>query len=191
MKRRWITLGVSITMAAVILAAASGAYAQSSMPRGGENWPRAPLLGRGYCSNLTAEQRQAVQDRLDEMIEGGATRQQVRSALGEMLRGYGVELPDDWENRPRMRASVQRSEFGPRVRAQGDRLRIAPRARAKLAPRSFGRRAPAEYRRWECCTRLSPRSCCRDGRLWAVRRFDCRAVGRMAPRWLVHGPPAR
>ena len=49
--------------------------------------PGGPLLG------LTDEQRKAVRERVTELRKTGATREEIRSNIAEMLEVYGVKLP--------------------------------------------------------------------------------------------------
>jgi len=53
--------------------------------------------GKGFLSNLTDEQREAVQEKMEEMREQGATPEEVHTAVVEMLKGYGIEVPEDWK----------------------------------------------------------------------------------------------
>ena len=57
--------------------------------------------GNGYylCDDLTDEQRTAIREKVTEMREAGATREEIRTAVAEMLEGYGVTVPEDWINR--------------------------------------------------------------------------------------------
>jgi Spy/CpxP family protein refolding chaperone len=57
--------------------------------------PGAGHHGKGFCSNLTDEQRQAVQEKREEMRSQGATREEIHAAVTEMLKGYGIEVPED------------------------------------------------------------------------------------------------
>jgi DNA-binding transcriptional regulator YhcF (GntR family) len=57
--------------------------------------PGAGYHGKGFCSNLTDEQRQAVQEKIKEMKSQDATREEIHSAVAEMLKGYGIEVPED------------------------------------------------------------------------------------------------
>jgi DNA-binding transcriptional regulator YhcF (GntR family) len=57
--------------------------------------PGAGHHGKGFCSNLTDEQRQAVQEKIEEMKSQDATREEIHSAVAEMLKGYGIEVPED------------------------------------------------------------------------------------------------
>jgi uncharacterized protein YoaH (UPF0181 family) len=52
--------------------------------------------GKGFMSNLTQEQRQAVNEKVIELRDQGATREEIRTAVAEILEGYGIELPEDW-----------------------------------------------------------------------------------------------
>ncbi len=52
--------------------------------------------GKGCWTNLTDQQREAVREKRQQMREQGATRKEIHTAVGEMLRGYGIELPEDW-----------------------------------------------------------------------------------------------
>jgi DNA-binding transcriptional regulator YhcF (GntR family) len=51
--------------------------------------------GKGFWTNLTDEQRQAVQEKIEEMKSQDATREEIHSAVAEMLKGYGIEVPED------------------------------------------------------------------------------------------------
>jgi len=67
-----------------------------------ENWPpTGDLRGLGhgpdrFWADLTEEQRQAVHDKMEEMREQGATREEIHTAIKELLEGYGIELPENW-----------------------------------------------------------------------------------------------
>jgi DNA-binding transcriptional MerR regulator len=52
--------------------------------------------GKGFWSNLTQEQREAVFQKVKEMREQEATREEIRTAVAQMLEGYGIELPENW-----------------------------------------------------------------------------------------------
>jgi DNA-binding transcriptional regulator YhcF (GntR family) len=57
--------------------------------------PGAGHHGKGFCSNLTEEQRDAVQEKVKEMQSQDATREEIHSAVAEMLKGYGIEVPEE------------------------------------------------------------------------------------------------
>ncbi len=46
-------------------------------------------------TQLTGDQKAAVQEKVDAMRGEDATREDIHAAVGEMLVGYGVELPED------------------------------------------------------------------------------------------------
>ncbi|MBC8228165.1 hypothetical protein H8E77_01290, partial [bacterium] len=57
-------------------------------------------LGKGnyLCADLTDEQRTAIEEKVTEMKEAGASRTEIREAVAEMLAEYGIEVPDTWFN---------------------------------------------------------------------------------------------
>jgi DNA-binding transcriptional regulator YhcF (GntR family) len=52
--------------------------------------------GKGFWADMTQDQRGDVQDMIKEMKDQGATREEIRAAVVEMLEGYGIEVPEDW-----------------------------------------------------------------------------------------------
>jgi DNA-binding transcriptional regulator YhcF (GntR family) len=50
----------------------------------------------GFWKNLTKEQREAIQEKIKEMRSQSASREEIRTAVVEMLKGYGIEVPEDW-----------------------------------------------------------------------------------------------
>ena len=60
-------------------------------------------LGRGMGSaelvwigtQLTDDQKAAVQDKIDAMRAEDATREDIHAAVGQMLAGYSIDLPED------------------------------------------------------------------------------------------------
>jgi uncharacterized membrane-anchored protein len=52
--------------------------------------------GKGFCSNLTEDQREAVHEKIKEMRSQNATPEEIHGAMTEMLKGYGIEVPEDW-----------------------------------------------------------------------------------------------
>jgi uncharacterized membrane-anchored protein len=53
--------------------------------------------GKGFWSNLTEDQREAVHEKIKEMRSQNATPDEIHGAITEMLKGYGIEVPEDWE----------------------------------------------------------------------------------------------
>ncbi len=76
-----------VTLAALLLAISAGAHSQGGGRQG---------LGKGPFAELSSEQREAVHRRVEEMRADGAAPEEIHEAVGEMLRGYGVELPEGW-----------------------------------------------------------------------------------------------
>jgi DNA-binding transcriptional regulator YhcF (GntR family) len=54
--------------------------------------------GDNWGANLTDEQREAVREKIKEMRSQGATREEIHAAVAEMIKGYGVKLPENSEN---------------------------------------------------------------------------------------------
>ncbi len=65
----------------------------------------------GFKANLTEEQREAIREKKEEMRSQGATRAEIHSAVAEMLKGYGIEVPEDWRG-PRGRDGFGPGPFG-------------------------------------------------------------------------------
>jgi DNA-binding transcriptional regulator YhcF (GntR family) len=51
--------------------------------------------GPGFLKGLTDEQKEAVQEKIKEMRSQGAKREEIHSAVAEMLKGYGINVPED------------------------------------------------------------------------------------------------
>ena len=86
MKSYRITIGILVFFILLIANPWSEVWGQ----RGGGH------QGKGFMSNLTQDQKQAVNEKVKEMREQGAAREEIRVAVAEMLEGYGIELPEDW-----------------------------------------------------------------------------------------------
>jgi hypothetical protein len=54
-------------------------------------------------ADLTDEQRTAIRERVGEMRRTDATREEIRTAVMEMLKEYGVQIPDRGFRLPRGR----------------------------------------------------------------------------------------
>jgi len=50
--------------------------------------------GKGFLTSLTEEQREAVHSTITKMRDQGASREEIHTAVAEMLKGYGVEPPE-------------------------------------------------------------------------------------------------
>ena len=79
-----------------------------------EHWGKGHRGGwRQFFSNLTNEQRKVVREKMKEMREQGATPEEIHAAVVEMLKGYGIEMP---EGAPK--ASSPSASPEPRIIAQ-------------------------------------------------------------------------
>ncbi len=89
-------------------------------------------LGKGnhLCPDLTDEQRAAIREKVAEMKETGASREEIREAVAEILKEYGVELPDRQSSR---RKSKRGNRDGRRGAYNGANRCINPLAMADLA----------------------------------------------------------
>ena len=60
--------------------------------------PERAREGRGpggrFGDQLTEEQREAIHTRVREMRQAGASREEIRATVHEMLTGFGIEPPD-------------------------------------------------------------------------------------------------
>ena len=54
-----------------------------------------PRRGDGPFSNLTEEQRAAIREKVKELRGAGVPREEIRTAIAEMLEGYGIERPEN------------------------------------------------------------------------------------------------
>jgi uncharacterized protein YoaH (UPF0181 family) len=61
----------------------------------------------GFLNKLTDEQREAVRGKIKEMRSQGATREEIRATVAEMLEGYGIKLPKDSEGSSSETAPVE------------------------------------------------------------------------------------
>jgi Spy/CpxP family protein refolding chaperone len=52
---------------------------------------------KGFWSYLTAEQRKAVEAKMKEMRNQNASPEETHTAIAEMLKGYGIDVPGDWK----------------------------------------------------------------------------------------------
>ncbi|MCK4417978.1 MAG: T9SS type A sorting domain-containing protein, partial [Candidatus Latescibacteria bacterium] len=50
----------------------------------------------GFFEDLTKEQRESIHEKIKEMRDQDATREEIHTAVAEMLKGYGIEVPEDW-----------------------------------------------------------------------------------------------
>jgi Spy/CpxP family protein refolding chaperone len=81
---------ILVTLLAVTALAVTAGYAGR-----GDGQGRGQGHGHGgLFDQLTEEQRDAIHEKVEEMREAGATREEIRSAVHEMLEGWGIEVPE-------------------------------------------------------------------------------------------------
>jgi len=68
------------------------------------NWDELQGKGRrgreirgGFNSELSEEQKQAIQTKMKELNDQDASREEIHEAITEMLTGYGIDIPDDFK----------------------------------------------------------------------------------------------
>ena len=54
----------------------------------------------GLWTKLTDEQRKELQEKIKTLREQNATPEEIKTAVKDMLQGWGIELPENWEGRP-------------------------------------------------------------------------------------------
>lgn len=86
-----------ITLAAILLLAVAMVSGSIVDARGRRHALRG--MATGICTTLTDEQRTAIHEKVAEMKEAGATREEIRTAMAEMLKEHGIEVPDEWLSR--------------------------------------------------------------------------------------------
>ena len=84
---------------------------------------RRSMRGFGHRLDLTDEQREALQTRVQEMRDAGASREEIRTEITTMLDGWGIDHPE-WQgpSRPWMEALTdeQREALQTRVQEMRD-----------------------------------------------------------------------
>jgi DNA-binding transcriptional regulator YhcF (GntR family) len=88
MKKSLIIAGIMALLLLVSVLVGTSDVVLAQGHRGGHD-------GKGFWANLTEEQREAVQEKREEMRSQGATREEIHAAVTEMLNGYGIEVPED------------------------------------------------------------------------------------------------
>jgi hypothetical protein len=66
-----------------------------------DNWGE--QRGSGLCAKLTDEQRQQIYETVAKMKETGATRDEIKAIVKELLEGFGIDVPDNWGERQKGR----------------------------------------------------------------------------------------
>lgn len=82
------------TVAIAMVIVSTGEARRHNLPRRGHRVLRGMAID--IATELTDEQRAEIHDRVIEMREDGATRDEIRETVAEMLEDFGVEVPDEW-----------------------------------------------------------------------------------------------
>lgn len=81
---------ILVTLFAVTVIAVAMGHADRGDGRG-----QGPGHGHGgFFDQVTEEQRDAIHEKVEEMREAGATREEIRDAVDAMLEGWGIEVPE-------------------------------------------------------------------------------------------------
>ena len=95
--RKRLTLVLILVLAVAMLGTALTYAGGGDTRRSGQHQGR----GLNLCADLSDEQRNEIHQMVMDMKETGASREEIHTTVGEMLHGFGVELPEDWDQRPR------------------------------------------------------------------------------------------
>jgi Spy/CpxP family protein refolding chaperone len=95
-----------------------------------ETWYQTPLEFAGGFT-LTAEQRAAVASLMESSKADGKTREEVRTAMSELLTSYGVTLPDNFMIGPGQRGNGKGPALTMDQRAAVNALRTSLQAEGK------------------------------------------------------------
>ncbi len=94
MKAKWILIGACVALATAVSGLvwsedaggpAPGTPPAQAGPEVGPQWK--------WMARLTPEQRQQVQDKVQELRQQGKTEAEIHAAVAEMLQGWGVKVP--------------------------------------------------------------------------------------------------
>ena len=66
----------------------------------GEGWSGSMMGMGGLCAQLAIEDRQELQELRSRLWAAEATREEIHAAVGQWLEEHGIELPEDWADRP-------------------------------------------------------------------------------------------
>ena len=99
--KKLLSLLTIAVIAAFIISISENALSQGHGNRPGRNFNREQKGHRpgGFWAKLTAEQREAIHNKIKEMRDQDASREEIKAAVAEMLKGYGIELAEDWDGR--------------------------------------------------------------------------------------------
>ncbi|MBC8185286.1 T9SS type A sorting domain-containing protein [candidate division KSB1 bacterium] len=96
MKKLINLLSVATLVALLILSLSNDLFAQRQRPNrdGGRQHPAFGQQHGGFWSELNEEQKQALQQKIEELRASGASREEIHAVVVEMLEGWGIEAPE-------------------------------------------------------------------------------------------------
>jgi len=83
---------IGIVMGGIGFALAQDTASVEDLPCDGTG-PLGVMNGRGFWSQLTEEQRTALFEETQLMVEAGATHEEIQSMKAEMLESWGIDAP--------------------------------------------------------------------------------------------------
>ena len=137
--KKWMAIGMMAF--AIVAADASLAQAQDGfvdengdgVDDGAARFHRFGRRGlRGVQSQLTEAQRAEVKDAIETLKASEATRKEVQVAIGTMLEGFGVELPDRGDHIAQRLSGVLTEAQLAEVQAKIDELNAAEASRKDI-----------------------------------------------------------
>jgi hypothetical protein len=96
MKKLINLLSVAILMALLVFSLSDDLFAQRGRQNhgGGRQHPGFGQQRGGFWAELTEEQKQALQQKIQELRSGDASQEEIHAAVVEILQGWGIEPPE-------------------------------------------------------------------------------------------------
>ncbi len=92
MKVKWLLLSITVLLTVGLSTAVWAHCDETPLPlRLGQGYGARQGGSQGWMAQLSEEQREQIKTEVGEMREQGASPQEVRDAVGKMLKGWGVE----------------------------------------------------------------------------------------------------
>ena len=137
--KKWMAIGMmafAIVAADASLAQAQDGFVDENGDGIDDGAARSHRFGRrglrGVQSQLTEAQRAEVKDAIETLKASEATRKEVQAAIGTMLEGFGVELPDRGDHIAQRLSGVLTEVQLAEVQAKIDELNAAEAPRSDI-----------------------------------------------------------
>jgi len=92
MKVKWLLLSITVVLTVGLSTAVWAHCDETPVPlRIGQGYGARQGDSQGWMAQLSEEQREQLKTEVGEMREQGASPEEVRDAVGKMLKGWGVE----------------------------------------------------------------------------------------------------